>query len=562
MNFLLKNLEFELDDHYLLVAEKLLDEGKLTRLFENEPHLWIAEVDGFEVEIQISPSRVRACSCECEQFGKEKMCGHVAAGLLRLRRLISDAKPAPKASTRAKPLTYQKLTVNAVLDNVSQDELAAFVRNFARGSNQFSLALRTKFAAKVPLLDDQAKFGQLLDSAIQLHRKANDRISHSGAVQLQRILDELLGQADDAIALEHYADAWAILGAVIGRFSPIIKKLDSDEEQFQKKLSTVFEKLKQLVSAKLPPSLSEAILEFCSSAFNRPAYYLNGFSGHLLQIWVALSSEPKALELVYEAVDHALHRPKIDPSYHSVLLSTKLDLLTKPSMAGHKEQFTLECLSEPQKLLQVVEVVEPSGDFRSIKDLVEKGHRLINDEEVRRRLEPILLQSAKMEGQKDVVVSISRHQFLETKDFAFYEQCKANFKGNWPNFVKKLLAELVGRYDYRQNIAVIATILEKEAKLDELFSLLQEQRSLELLMAFDQSLLKEKTQATFQLYDTLLKEFLSNHLGVKASQKLRTIFNHLGKQGANGVSERLFVSLKSAFPKRVFYLDEIEPNYF
>jgi hypothetical protein len=558
LNFLLKNLELELDDRYLMVGEKLLDDGKLTRLFENEPHLWIAQVDGHEVEIQISPSRVRAFSCECDQFGREKMCGHVAAGLIGLRRKRFEVTKEPRQNNKAKPLTYQKLTVNAILDSVTQDELAAFVRSFARVNKQFSLALRAKFAAKVPLFDNHEKFSQLLDAAIQSYRKANDRISASGVIQLQKLLEELHGQADDALALEHFAECWAMLSAIVGRFSPIFKKLDGDEETLKKHIQKTFSKIGQLSAQPLPPALQAEIRDFCASEFNRPAYRLNGFSGHLLRTWISLSKDLESLQEVLASLDAELARPRTDTAYQATLLLLKYELINRQGMGMAMETFTLECLAEPVKLLQLVDAISPTGDFRPIEDLVEKGARLISDENIKAELENILLHIAQMDGKKDIIATIARQKFLETRDFSYYDQCKAHHEGNWGTFVKRLLADLVRRHDFRQNIGTIATILGIEARHDDLLKLLHEQQSLDLLVRFDQYLIKTKPIEVAQLYELLLKNYLADHLGLKASQKMRNIFEHLDKQGASVISERLLNAMKTAFPNRIFYLDEME----
>ncbi len=556
MNFLLKNLEHELSDQHLLVGEKLLEEGKVTKLFENEHHLWIADVNGFEVEMQISPSKVKACSCECDTFERERMCGHVAGGLLLLRRQLSETVRQPRSSNKAKTFSHQKLTVNAILDSVTEDELAAFVRNFARTNKPFSLALRAKFAAKVPLADNREKFGQLLDAAILSYRKANDRISAAGASQLNKLLLELLGQADDALALEHFAEAWAMLAAIIGRFSPILKKLDTEEPALQNQLMVAFGKISQLANLPIPPDLQEEISQFCEEEFNRPAYRLNGFSGLLLKIWVALAKDDEAARKILQSIDNELIRATLPAAYHAQLILVKLEILDRPDLKTEADAFTLECLSTPKKLVQVVDAVEPTGDFRRVKNLVEKGHRLIKDMDLQVRLESVLLQIAQQEGQAETIAIISRQKFLETRDFDFYDKCQANFKGNWEAFVKKLLADLVARYDYRQNFPTIATILGREEKFDELLGLLEEQQSLDLLASFDHFLLKKKPAETFRLYEKLLKSYLADHLGLKASKRLRKVFEHLHQQGAGNIAERLFSSIKSAFPKRRFYMDD------
>lgn len=549
-------MEHELDERYLLVGEKLLEEGKVTKLFENERHLWIAEANGFEIEMQISPSKVKACSCECETFSKERMCGHVAGGLLLLRRQLTETAREPRQTKQSKSFSHQKLTVNAILDSVTQDELAAFVRNFARNNKPFSLALRAKFAAKVSLANNQEKFGQLLDAAILGYRKVNDRISAPGVSQLKKMVSELLGQADDALALEQFAEAWAILAAVVSRFSPILKKLDSEDDSLPSLIQNSFVKIEQLGSLPIPPDLQIEIMVFCEAEFNRPAYRINGFSGYMLRTWAALAKDDQTALQILQAIDNELIRSKLDASYHAQILLVKLELLRRPGLKNEEEAFTLECLSNHQMMIQVLDAVTPTGDFRPIKDLVEKGHRLIPDEHLQKRLESILLQIAQTEGKADAIVNISRQKFLETRDFEFYDKCQTNYEGNWQDFVKKLLADLVFLHDFHQNFSTIATILGREDKLEELLGLLEEQQSLDLLAKFDHFLIKKKANETQALYEKLLKAYLSNHLGPKASKRLKAVFEHLHKHGAAKMVEKLFESITTSYPKRRFYLED------
>jgi hypothetical protein len=557
LNFLLKNLEHELSDRHLVVGEKLLEEGKVAKLYENEHHLWIAEVDSFEVEIQISPSRVKAFSCECGIFEKECCCGHVAATLLLLRRQLSEQVREPKNKGN-RAFQHQKLTTNTILDSITQDELAAFVRNYARSNKQFSIALRTKFAAKVPLADNVAKFDSLLESAIQTYRRANDRISATGAVQLKKLLEELLGQADDATALEHFAEAWAILSAVVARFSPILKKVETGEPLFNPLLAQAFQKQKELASHQIPPALRSDIRQFCEVEFNRPAYKLNGFSGKILETWILITKEKEELNQVLAAINRELARPLSDSLYRSQLMLAKWEILENANFKAEMEAFILEALAEPKILLQVVDAMETTGNFLRIKELVEKGHRLIPAPQIRERLQDVLFNIAQTEGRADLVTSIARQKFLETRDFEFYDQCKQHFKGDWELFVKLMLADLVARYDFRQQFPTIATILGREGKLTELLGLLEEQESLELLMQFDKFLLKPRPNDVKKLYSKMLKHYLVDHLGLVASKRLKAVLEHLNRRGADSIAEAVLVEVRQAYPQRRFYLEEEE----
>lgn len=120
-----------MSENHLVIGEKILDANGVTSLFESERNLWIATVDGFEVEIQITPSKVRACSCECTIYQKENMCGHVAAGLFELRKKLTQKKIAANKKRKLQK-TYGKLTTNSILEEVGVEELQAFVRHYAK----------------------------------------------------------------------------------------------------------------------------------------------------------------------------------------------------------------------------------------------------------------------------------------------------------------------------------------------------------------------------------------------------------------------------------------------
>ncbi len=550
MNFLLKNLELELDDSELLIGEKLLDEGKLSRLFENERHLWIAEVDQFEVEIQISPSRVRACSCDCDIFQKEKMCGHVVAALLALRRKLTE-KPAPKSRGAAKPATsFQKLTISSVLNSLEGEELIAFVRRYAQANRNFALALKTHFASKVYIPNIRDKYAQVLDSALLIFRKKDGRINSIAARQLLKVVEELLGQADDAFALEHYAESWAALAAILEKIIPILRKAEAESAGLRSAIESIFEKIRQLIAAPLPPDLQQEIWEFLSSEFFRPAYRINELVGLFPELLLALAKDAERTELLLESIELELAKPQLAEVLRQELLKIKILLLEKPALAAEAQAFTLDCLSQPEKMEQVLRTAEAKKLLPKIQPLIEKALRFAGDAELKARLEEALLLIAQQEGNPQVVVALSKKQLIETGDIQFFEKCKVHFKGDWPTFVQQLLAELIQEPGFSDNIRTIAGILAREKRLDDLMELLQNRQSLDLLMDYDAFLLKSHREQAFKLYDQLLKAYLSDHLGARAARYFHQVLNHLRQSGAPELAERLFQSIRKVFPRK------------
>lgn len=555
---MLKDLEVALEENHLLVGEKLLDEGKVTSLSENGRHFWLAAVDGFEVEVQISPSRVRAVSCDCSSFQRERFCGHVAAALLLLRRQLAD-KQLQKNEGRHTPRqhAYQKLTVNAILECVNPDELAAFVRYFAKFNKPFSLALKARFAARVPMGDSFQKYGQVLDTALSGGRKANDRISASGAALLLRTIQELLNQADDAVALEHFGEAWAICWAVLDRIPPIANKLDSEEKALHQAVFDTLLKQKKLAMLPVPPSLREEILAFCLDRFARPAFKLNGFAGPLLDTAISLSQEQDGFQTILESIDNELIKSTVRPDFRKILLLFKLQLLQLPALHAAAHDFDLDCLADEKKLLEAVETAFDAGEPLLVQGLAEKGARLTKSPAVREQLEVVLLALAELTGNNDQLVPLARSRFLITKDFHFLDVCRANLIAGWPVFVREILAELVAQPNFQANVPVIAQLLGREGLYQELVALLEKQASIEFAMKFDAPLFKSAPEALLNLYDQLLVAYLTQHFGPKANEKLKSVMLHLGQHLGDKMASRLFSAIQMAFPGRSFEAVEL-----
>ncbi|HFA50786.1 MAG TPA: hypothetical protein ENJ95_17395, partial [Bacteroidetes bacterium] len=322
MNFLLRNLELSLAETHLLVGEKLLEEGKVSSIFEGERNLWVAQVDGFETEMQITPTRVRACSCECSVFIAEKMCGHVAAGLLALRRLISEKKHRSK-NLKKQARTYQKLTVNAILDQVGKEELSAFVRNYARGNRNFSIALKTRFAGAVPMSDNTEKYRQVLDSVIKSSRKKSGAISAAGAKLILATGMNLLGQATDSIALEHYADGWPVLKVMVNKIVPIASRIEYEASPFIAFVDELFELIQKLISLPIPPGLKLEIWDFLLEECVRPSHRGYNIGVHFYDLLIQLADDKAQSEILLATVEQELKKQNLYSAIHfAKLLAT------------------------------------------------------------------------------------------------------------------------------------------------------------------------------------------------------------------------------------------------
>ncbi len=553
VNFLLKNLELELDEQHLLLGEKLLEEGKVTQLFESERNLWIAQVEQYEVEMQISPSKVKANSCECSIFQAKNMCSHVAAGLLALRRKLSEKKEERPASTNQKH--FQKLTTSSIISSVHPDELAAFVGQYAKNNRNFSLALKARFAASVPMYDSKEKYAQLLETTIQAFRKKDESISVAGSVQLYKTMTDLLGQADDAISLDHYTEAWAILQNILLKITPVLRKIEGESDRFKPLISKVLDKIELLLSKPIPPSLREEAWSFFLEDCTRPAYRINGFSHRFFAVLNHLADDADKAESNLQVLENEWNRKTLPKGYHSTVLYAKLVLLEKSSLKSEAEVFLLECLANPELLQHTVEAALENGRPEKVKSLAEKGLRFVKDTEVKMKLESVLLSVSVTENDSENIIQNARQLFLETYDIAYFSLCKQNFAGDWEVFFNELEKTL---FHQKAPIGTMADLYVADLRWEALLKLLHKKGTLELLCIYDELLAKNHVPQLLSLYKKLLDTYLSNHLGIKPSIKVQRILGHLHEIGAKKVAEGLVVFIQEKYPARLAPIEEAE----
>jgi hypothetical protein len=553
VNFLLKNLELELDERYLLVGEKLLEQGKVSRLYESERNLWIAQIEQFEAEMQISPSRVRACSCECEVFRANNMCGHLAAGLLALRRRLSEKTAERPASPARQP--YQKLTTSSILASVQPDELAAFVGQYAKHNRNFALALKARFASSVPMFDSKEKYAQLLDTTIQALRKKDGSISVASGIQLHKTLVDLLGQAGDAISLEHFSEAWAILQNILVKITPLLRKIDGEDDNFKPLISNVLDKIKILLGKSIPPSLREEAWSFLLEDCNRPAYRIHGFSTLIFKLLNLLADDADKAADYLQLLENELNRKALAKEYHASALYAKLILLEKQSLKKEAGDFLLECLAHPDLLLQTVEAAIANGVPEKVKHLAEKGLRFAKDQAARMKLESVLLSVSMTENAQDDIVQNARQLFLETYDLAYFRLCKQNFTGAWLQFFKELEDALVAQNAPGETMAAL---FAEDGQWEPLLKTLEQVGSLELLAQYRHLLVKNHGPQLLSLYKKLLDTYLSNHIGIKPSIKVQGILAQLHEMGAHKVASGLHDFLLEKYPARLAPIEEAE----
>jgi hypothetical protein len=557
MNLPLKYLENHLAEPWLLEGEELLESGAVENLSEVERHLWMARVAGCEVEIQISPSRVQAYTCDCPRFKKEKGCGHIAAALLALRSKLQNQKPPKPAKEKPAPVP-QKLTIPGLLHHISPDELAEFVRDYARQNRAFSLALKARFTASLPLSDKRRQYQELLNAAIATVRNKHDQVNLRSGQQLLQVTRELLHQAKESLNQGALDEASLLLISILEKIGPVSRKVTGKDKRLHDELGRAFSMLDQLLLLKPAPALQQGIWNFALAEsrkfiFRKTDFQLSYFS--LLARMAPELGKTEELLAFFEEQQKLLETS--DPNRTPLLILTH-QLLGINGDTTRMQTHLLDHLDEPAFILHVVEEELAGGHWKKARFLAEKGLETSSDPKQSGKLEEHLLQLALREKDREAILHLASARFLETKETHYAAHLKA-FAGNaWPELANDLLAKLEQQTWSIAKRDAIAQLLFLDQRFDELFQYISRLQSLDLLSTYGPNWPAENAAQAGQLYLEVIKSYLGNHLGRKPSQRVRELLERLHEEGPAGLAESLLAQFKNEFSGRQSLMDELE----
>lgn len=557
MNFPLRYLENHLAEQWLLRGEELLESGAVEILSEAERHLWMARVDGCEVEVQISPSKVQAYTCDCPGYRREKGCGHIAAALLALRsRLLSEKPPKPpKEKPSAGP---QKLTIPGLLHHIRPEELAEFVRDYARQNRAFALALKARFTASLPLSDKRRQYQELLEAAISTVRNKNDQVNLRSGQQLLQVTRELLHQATEALDHGALDEASLLLTSILEKMGPVSRKVTGKDKRLQDELSRAFSLLDQLLRLKPAPALQQGIWDFALAESRKFIFRKSDFQLKYFQLLARMATGlGKTEELLAFFEEQQKLLEVSDPNRTPLLILTH-QLLSESGDTTRAQAHLLDHLGEPAFILYVVEEELAGGHWKKARFLAEKGLEISSDNKQSAKLEEHLLDLALREKDREAIIHLASARFLETKEIRYATHLKAYAGSAWPELATDLLAKLerqtwsIGKRD------AIAQLLFLDKRFDDLFQYISRLQSLDLLSAYGPSWPAEQAEQAGQLYLEVIKSYLGNHLGRKPSQRVRELLERLREEGPAGLAESLLAQFKNEFSSRQSLMEELE----
>ncbi len=526
---------------------------------ELEKHLWFTiasdEID-FEVELQVTPSKVKASSCDCDDYHIQGICKHIVALMLTVRSILQEQQEKKKKKAKSninKKLT--KLSTVALLNSVNHEELKAFVRQYAKDNRNFAIALKAKFAKDVEVKDTFEKYSAILKAAVTNSKKLRGIIKAQQAKELFAVAEELLHQIDDFIYQKNYTESMAVLQAMLKHLPPCIAQTDNPEK-LKAYTSKSLDRLELLANKMESVELRQQLWSFCLSEFDRPFYQVHNYDNHLLNCLFTLNLDKDQMRKVQSIIQQEFAKTNKEKRKAKLLLY-QIKLLEQFNESKLIKSLIEENIEFTEILLLAISNARAEKNYKRAKQLAKSAMKKAESKEERKVLEKLLLEIALEENHKQDILVYARQCFLNNFDIKYFKTCKQHVKVGWNPFREQLLKSMEKAGYTLELRDALAKIYEIEKMPRELLDYITKIRSLVLLKNYDQFLLPHFAEEVYQLYLDLLSNYLENHIGRQTSVKVKEILQHLNAIGEHKFTDRLIQNFRIEYASRHSLIEEL-----
>jgi hypothetical protein len=546
----LKDFEHNISATTWAAADDLVQAGSVKSLREVERHFWVASVEdseaAYEVEIIITPHKIKAFTCECWAEGRRLMCAHVAAALLKIRQFLEQKEEARKAKVEARAATeLSRITVVNVLDKASPEALAAFVQEYARRDRDFALALKTWFAGSVSNAENP--FALVLDSVIPKNPQ-DKTFREPDFRRLRTTLEDLNKQLATAFEERNYPTVFQLAATILQKINPLLSKLEGQRRlQMLQQSQAAFFHLSKLEDENVSPELREsawnAVLELAEQGLFPPEM--------TVPVLLFLNRDA-ANENKFRRVSTLFDQASTPaPPFILHLFINALAQRNRPEAVVRVLE---DCAENPALIREAIVVLaqahQSEAAFRAGEHFLEKIKFTLGQ---RRELEETLLAIAKNSGDPARQINLLWRRFVQSGNFDFFSEIKNIAGKDWPAELKRRLAELRKIGDSRTTAVVLAA----EGQKAELAELLEKQEDLKQFQQYENLFLPEDRQFVRSRYVQLLSGYLAEHFGRPANEFVRNALGGLMQKGEQELVLDIIRALVGRFTDRPSLPEEL-----
>ncbi|WP_312352201.1 SWIM zinc finger family protein [Sphingobacterium siyangense] len=573
MEMELSSFEKQINSTILQRGKVYYQKGQVESLGETEDGVWVAVVagsDDYFVEIEISKKgSVGDYGCDCPYDGD--LCKHVVAVLYAIRDEKAIApEDVPKTTKKKTKLSFQKL-----LDNISSDELKAFIVQYSKKDSSFKSDLELFFAEKDENFDIEKQIKDQIRKAIKTYSK-HEFIDYGSSGKLARELQKILMQGQYYLSKNNILNGSLLCMAYIQEVMPVITYADDSNGSIGDAIDSGISLLTD-IAVQSPVDLKEKIAVYLNKELQQDLYFDYGDFGYdMTDLYAQLCLDLSKIDDFLHFADVAIHKARLDRYDYrsSFFIQIKASILQKGNRTEEVQQLIEQQIHLPQMRKVQVEKAIENERFEEAKELLVEGIRLAEEAQhprVIRDWEETLLHIAVLQNDIPMVRSFTE-KFAIGYSFSshYYNQWKNTYTSEeWRSVINdkinSIRAKSTGEkssYSKHQDywlLNEIGPIYIEENMFDQLLALVQRQTDLETILNYHEHLYKLYPAELMKLYSFLLDQHAESANKRNAYQRLMDIVFAIFKDIPSGRETLLAQMLhwKMIYRYRPAMMDEL-----
>ena len=514
-------IELIYDENLVLAAELLYEAKAVEDLIRTSSNLYIGKVkDGkeYEIEIQSPFAKKQKSSCDCVFFKNTGVCKHIIAGLLQIRASIHQTNEKKIAhQIDPKPKKFSSLNSTHILEEITHEDLVAFVKNYARSDKKFSIQLKVTFARKVDLTDNADKYKTILNAIVRPNTGQESRANSSDVRALIQVLEDFEDQINDCIALGQFREAFNIFSTSFSKLEYVIHYYTYHAEKLHTLQKNYHSIISYFLREKLPQELRSDLLSFLTDMAARSYYHYSDINNNIVGlIYKEFSTKEKhkLTELLHTLIEQ---RPTKEVSYLLALWIIVKGKYT-PKEADIFKQYSF-------LTIEICDILIGAGHENHALKILESQYK--RNKHVKDIVSRLVFLYVRI---KDI------EKLIETATLAYYKSGDARYleilkKETDEATYQKAIVEMETRLiSDGADPDLIIRLYKKEENWSGLLHFIAGTKSLELLKNHDGILFKHERNGLIMLYLYLISTYLNEHMGDISFQYMETLKNHLARQ--------------------------------
>lgn len=472
----------------------------------------ILKLDAIESELLLDGNFIKRHQCNCSHWTINEPCEHILCIVFLIRQKKIIFKTIHKTTENQ---GVKRLDMKSILNEISHDELMSFVKIYSKRNSNFSHQLIAHFAYKLNSVDHDEKYETLFSKILNQPKDKFNYLTPSSIRDLNKLFITFGEQLKILCSLHDYQQVYSLLKVCIYNFNKSLPNIKKDHHEFTiANFQNLLDNFQFDSTISLSPTLLDLYHIEISDWIKKRIFINKGLSIKLIYILISICDKDK-LRLLQTTVDQDIltidnlsfkeNYVAISLIISSILNDVNYQIIQKIKNYDISIHLTLDYLLDHQYFQKAI-------------------HLLKTIESDKLNIDDYLLRIYILENDKTNIVNTAKSLFLKNYDIRYLEILHRTMPRN---IFTKWQVNIINTLKLENNWDQMINIFNFLHDTDSIKSILFEKSDIQFWIDHSAKIKFAMNNNDFALLSEFICQFLQNHLGKKAAEKVKLLLNKL-----------------------------------